>query len=42
MSKIGSKSYRSTAGNIAVFMFLLVIALFMVLPMIFVTQMLVP
>lgn len=36
MSKIGSKSYRSMGGNIVVFLFLLVIALFMVLPMIFV------
>ncbi len=36
MSKIGSNSYRSTAGNILVFLFLLIIALFMVLPMIFV------
>jgi len=36
MSKIGSKSYRSTVGNIGVFLFLLVIALFMVLPMIFI------
>jgi len=36
MSKIGSNSYRSTAGNIVVFLFLLIIALFMVLPMIFV------
>lgn len=36
MSKIGSKSYRSTGGNIVVFLFLLIIAAFMVLPMIFV------
>ena len=36
MSKIGSNSYRSTAGNILVFLFLLIIALFMVLPMVFV------
>lgn len=36
MSKIGSNSYRSTAGNIVVFLFLLIIALFMVLPMVFV------
>lgn len=36
MSKIGSNSYRSTAGNVVVFLFLLIIALFMVLPMVFV------
>ena len=36
MSKIGSKSYRSTGGNMLVFLFLLIIAAFMVLPMIFV------
>ena len=36
MSKIGSKSYRSVAGNIVVFLFLLLIALFMVLPMVFI------
>ncbi len=36
MSKIGSKSYRSTGGNIVVFLFLLVVALFMVLPMVFI------
>lgn len=36
MSKIGSKSYRSTVGNVGVFLFLLVIALFMVLPMVFI------
>lgn len=36
MSKIGSDSYRSTAGNMLVFLFLLIIALFMVLPMVFI------
>lgn len=36
MSKIGSKSYRSSIGNIGVFLFLLIIALFMVIPMVFV------
>lgn len=37
MSKhTGSASYRSTAGNIIVFLFLLAVALFMVLPMVFV------
>ena len=36
MSKMGLKSYRSTSGNIAIFIFLLIIALFMVLPMVFI------
>ena len=36
MSKMGLKSYRSTAGSIAIFLFLLIIALFMVLPMVFI------
>lgn len=36
MSKIGSDSYRSTFGNVIVFLFLLLVALFMVLPMVFV------
>lgn len=36
MSKLGSNSYRSTVGNILVFLFLLIIALFMVLPMVFI------
>ena len=36
MSKIGSKSYRSTVGNVSVFLLLLIIALFMVLPMVFI------
>lgn len=33
---IGSKSYRSSIGNVGIFIFLLIIALFMVLPMVFV------
>lgn len=36
MSKVGSKSYRSAVGNVGVFIFVLIIALFMVIPMIFV------
>ena len=36
MSKIGSKSYRSTVGNLGIFLFLLIFALFMVLPMVFI------
>lgn len=36
MSKLGSKSYRSTVGNIGIFLFLFVFALFMVLPMVFI------
>ncbi len=36
MSKLGSKSYRSTIGNISIFLFLFVFALFMVLPMVFI------
>lgn len=35
-NKTGSKSYRSTAGNIIIFIFLLLIAAFMVLPMVFI------
>lgn len=35
-SHIGSKSYRSSIGNVGIFIFLLIIALFMVLPMVFV------
>lgn len=35
-SHIGSKSYRSSIGNVVIFIFLLIIALFMVLPMVFV------
>ena len=35
-SKIGSRSYRSIGGNIGTFIILLIIALFMVLPMVFV------
>ena len=33
--KIGSASYRSSTGNVIVFLFLLLVALFMVLPMVF-------
>ncbi len=37
-SKIGSRSYRSIGGNIGTFIILLIIALFMVLPMVFVVS----
>ena len=37
-SKVGAKSYRSTAGSAGAFIVLLIIALFMVLPMVFVVS----
>ena len=35
-SKVGAKAYRSIGGNIGTFIFLLIIALFMLLPLVFV------
>ena len=37
-SKVGSKAYRSIGGNIGTFIFLLIIALFMLLPLVFVVS----
>ena len=36
--KTGKSSYRSTAGNVVTFIFLLIIAIFMVIPMVFVVS----
>lgn len=33
-SKVGAKAYRSIGGNIGTFIFLLIIALFMLLPLV--------
>lgn len=37
-SKVGAKAYRSIGGNIGTFIFLLIIALFMLLPLVFVVS----
>ena len=37
-SKVGAKAYRSIGGNIGTFIFLLIIALFMLLPLLFVVS----
>ena len=37
-SKVGAKAYRSIGGNIGIFIFLLIIALFMLLPLVFVVS----
>lgn len=37
-SKVGAKAYRSIGGNIGTFLFLLIIALFMLLPLVFVVS----
>lgn len=37
-SKVGTKAYRSIGGNIGTFIFLLIIALFMLLPLVFVVS----
>lgn len=37
-SKVGAKTYRSIGGNIGTFIFLLIIALFMLLPLVFVVS----
>lgn len=37
-SKVGAKAYRSISGNIGTFIFLLIIALFMLLPLVFVVS----